>query len=222
MSTPNLCLPQAFTLPKQARVRFGAFTLVELLVVTVVIAILLGFLIPALSPNSGRALEGDARNFAAQLENAQLMALAKRTKTRVLIAATNDWGPDASWRAYLLASYDGTSGNWLQQGKLNRLSQTTTFDSTTGIVAARSTASTPVVRAPNVTPTPTPASFTGAYVEFLPNGSTNLDPSATPELIAIQDGFVPTAASSPTPVRKNPALRSELTIDPLTGNAVLK
>ena len=112
--------------------RFSAFTLVELLVVTAVIAILLGFLIPALSPNSGRALEGDARNFAAQLENAQLMALAKRTKTRVLIAATNDWGPDASWRAYLLARYDGTSGNWLQQGKLNRLSQTTTFDSTTG------------------------------------------------------------------------------------------
>ena len=78
----------------------------ELLVVTAVIAILLGFLIPALSPSSGRALEGDARNFAAQLENARLMALAKRTKTRVLIAATNDWGSDASWRAYLLTSYD--------------------------------------------------------------------------------------------------------------------
>ena len=174
--------------------RFGAFTLLELLVVTVVIAILLGFLI-RLSPNSDTPWRG-AQNFAAQLEKAQLMALAKRTKTRVLIAATNDWGPDASWRAYLLASYDGTSGNWLQQGKLNRLSQTTTFDSTTGIVAARSTASTPVVRTPNVTPTPTPASFTGAYVEFLSNGSTNLDPSATPELIAIQDGLCP-AASSP-------------------------
>jgi hypothetical protein len=74
----------------------------------------------------------------------------------------------------------GTSGNWLQQGKLNRLSQTATFDSTAGIVAARSTASTPVVKTPNVTPAPSPASFTGAYVEFLPNGSTTLDPSATP------------------------------------------
>ena len=172
------------------------------------------FLIPA-SPSSGRALEGDARNFAAQLENAQLMALAKRTKTRALIAATNDWGP-MELASISSRGYDGTSGNWLQQGKLNRLSQTTTFDSTTGIVAARSTASTPVVRTPNVTPTPTPASFTGAYVEFLSNGSTNLDPSATPELIAIQDGFVPIAAASPTPVRKNQALRSELTIDPLT------
>jgi prepilin-type N-terminal cleavage/methylation domain-containing protein len=202
--------------------RFSAFTLVELLVVTAVIAILLGFLIPALSPNSGRALEGDARNFTAQLESAQLMALAKRTKTRVLIATTNDWGPNASWRAYLLTSYDGSSGNWLQQGKLNRLSQATTFDSTAGIVAARSTTATPVVRAPNITPTPTPAGFTGAYVEFLPNGSTSLNPSATPELIAIQEGFVPTAGSSPTPVRKNQALRSELTVDPLTGNAVLK
>ena len=190
--------------------------------VTAAIAILMGFLIPALSPNAGRSLEGDARNFAAQLENARLMALAKRTRTRVLIAATNDWSSGASWRAYLLTSYDGTTGNWLQEGKLNRLSQTTTFDSTIGIVAARSTATTSVIKAPKVTPTPSPASFTGAYVEFLPNGSTNLDPSATPELVAIQDGFVPTAGSSPTPVRKNQTLRSQLTIDPLTGNAILK
>jgi prepilin-type N-terminal cleavage/methylation domain-containing protein len=220
--TPNPRPRHAFTLPKQPRARFSAFTLVELLVVTAVIAILLGFLIPALSTSSGRALEGDARNFLAQLENARLMALSKRTKTRVLIATTNDWGSDASWRAYLLTSYDGTSGNWLQQGKLNRLSQATTFDSAAGIVAARSTTTTPVVKAPNVTPTPTPANFTGAYVEFLPNGSTSLDPSATPELVAIQDGFVPTAGSSPTPVRKNQTLRSQLTIDPLTGNAILK
>jgi prepilin-type N-terminal cleavage/methylation domain-containing protein len=220
--TPNPRPRHAFTLPKQPRARFSAFTLLELLVVTAVIAILLGFLIPALSTSSGRALEGDARNFLAQLENARLMALSKRTKTRVLIATTNDWGSDASWRAYLLTSYDGTSGNWLQQGKLNRLSQATTFDSTAGIVAARSTTTTPVIKAPNATPTPTPADFTGAYVEFLPNGSTNLDPSATPELVAIQDGFVPTAGSSPTPVRKNQTLRSQLTIDPLTGNAILK
>src|SRR5206468_10853977 len=92
----------AFTSPKRPPARFSAFTLVELLVVTAVIAILLGFLIPALSTSSGRALEGDARNFLAQLENARLMALSKRTKTRVLIATTNDWGSDASWRAYLL------------------------------------------------------------------------------------------------------------------------
>ncbi len=87
-----------------------AFTLMEMLVVIVIIAIVLAVLIPALSPSSARALEGDSRNFAAQLENARMMALAKRTKTRVLIAATNDWGTDFSWRAYVLTSFD--SHNW--------------------------------------------------------------------------------------------------------------
>ena len=148
--------------------------------------------------------------------------MARRTRTRVLLAATNDWGADASWRAYLVTSYDGASGNWLQQGKLNRLSQATTFDSTTGVVAARSTTVTPVVKAPNITPTPTPSNFVGAYVEFLPDGSTNLDPNAPPELVVIQDGFVPASGPLPTPVRKNQALRSNLTIDPPSGNVILK
>lgn len=199
-----------------------AFTLIELLVVIVIIGILLAFLIPALGPSSGRALEGDARNFGAQLENARLMALAKRTRTRVLIAADNVWGTDASWRGYILTSFDTTSGNWLQQGKLNRLSQSTTFDSAVGVVSTRSTTSTPVIKAPNAIPTPAPVNFIGAYVEFLPNGSTSLDPAATLEVVAIQDGFVPTTGSSPTPVRKNQTLRSQLSIDPLTGNAVLQ
>lgn len=84
----------------------SAFTLMEMLVVIGIIAIVLAFLVPALSPSSARALEGDSRNFAAQLDNARMMALAKRTKTRVLIAATNDWGTDFSWRAYVLASFD--------------------------------------------------------------------------------------------------------------------
>jgi prepilin-type N-terminal cleavage/methylation domain-containing protein len=199
-----------------------AFTLVEILVVIVVIAIVTAFLIPALSLSSARALEGDARNFSAQLENARLMAISKRSKTRVLIASTNDWGTDFSWRAYALTSYDSISGKWLQQGKFYRLSQATTFDSATGIVQARSSSTTAVVKAPNATPTPAPVNFTGAYVEFLPNGATSLDPAATPEVITIQDGFVPATGSSPTPVRKNQNLKSQITIDPLTGNAILQ
>ena len=67
-----------------------AFTLVEMLVVIAVIAIVTAFLIPALSPSNARALEGDARNFSAQLESARLMAISKRSKTRVLIASTDD------------------------------------------------------------------------------------------------------------------------------------
>ena len=203
-------------------VRRCAFTLVEMLVVIVVIAIVLGFLIPALSPSSARALEDDSRNFAAQLENARMMALAKRTKTRVLIASTNDWGSDFSWRAYVLASFDSTTGNWLQQGKFFRLSQSTTFDSGTGIVSDRSTTTTQVVKSPNATPTPAPSPFVGAYVEFNPTGSTSLDPSATPEIVRIQDGFVPSTGSSPTAVRKNQALHTDVSIDPASGGMKLQ
>lgn len=199
-----------------------AFTLVEMLVVIVVIAIVLGFLIPALSPSSARALEGDSRNFAAQLENARMMALAKRTRTRVLIASTNDWGSDFSWRAYVLASFDSTTGDWLQQGKFFRLSQSITFDSATGIVSDRGTTTTQVVKAPNATPTPAPSPFVGAYVEFNPTGTTSLDPSATPEIVRIQDGFVPSTGSSPTPVRKNQALHTDVSIDPASGGMKLQ
>jgi len=204
------------------RARATAFTLIEMLVVVGIVGIVLAFLIPALSPSSARALDGDSRNFLAQLENARMMALSKRTKTRVLIAANNDWGTDFSWRAYVLTSLDTTTGNWLQQGKFFRLSQSTTFDSATGIVAARSTTSTQVVKAPNATPTPAPTAFVGAYVEFNPTGSTSLDPSATPEIIRIQDGFVPSTGSSPTPIRKNQSLHSDVSIDAASGGLKLQ
>ena len=200
----------------------AGFTLVEVLAVLLIISIALAFLVPALSPNSGRALEGDARILVSQLENARLTAIAKRTKTRVLIASTNNWGTDHSWRAYVLATLDSTTGNWLQQGKFTRLSSSTTFDSATGVIQARSSTTTNVVKAPNATPTPVPSPFVGAYVEFNPTGSTSLDPSATPELIRIQNGFVPTGDSSPTPIRKNQSLLTDISIDPLTGSAILK
>lgn len=200
----------------------GAFTLLELLVVLLVVSIALAFLIPALNPSSGRALEGDARNLSAQLEYARMYAISKRTRTRVLIAATNDWGVDYSWRAYVIASLDSTTGNWLQQGKFNRLSQSATFDSTTGVVASRSALVTSIVSAPNATPTPAPSPFIGAYIEFSPTGSTSLDPTATPEVIRIQDGFVPITGSAPTPIKKNQSLHTDLSIDPVSGGIALR
>lgn|GEM_PF-4850480 len=211
-------LAAPLSLPRSRR----GFTLIEVLVVLLIISIALALLIPAISSSNGRALEGDARNLTSHLENARLTAIAGRTKARILIASTNDWGADQSWRAYVLATLDTTTGNWLQQGKFTRLSSSTTFDSATGIVQARSSTTTNVVKAPNATPTPAPSPFLGAYVEFSPTGSTSLDPSATPEIIRIQDGFVPTTGSSPTPIRKNQALHTDIVIDPLTGSTSLQ
>jgi hypothetical protein len=57
--------------------------------------------------------------------------------------------------------------------------------------------------------------FNGPYIEFLANGSSNLNPSATPTLSAvIADGFVDGSGAF---VKKNQKLRYTVTVDPLTG-----
>ena len=61
-----------------------AFTLLELLVVIAIIAIALGFLIPSLGTGQGRSAEAAARQLSADLDGARLMAIAERTRTRVL------------------------------------------------------------------------------------------------------------------------------------------
>jgi hypothetical protein len=61
----------------------------------------------------------------------------------------------------------------------------------------------------------------GSYIEFLANGSSNLDPSAsvTPAPV-VADAFVSTSGGTPVP--KNKKLQYTVTIDPLTGAVSLK
>lgn len=215
----------AFTLARP-RGRNGAFTLVEMLVVIVVISILLVALIPALSTNSARSLEGDVRNFLAQLENARLIAISERTKTRVLLPAVNDsnWGQDLALRAYMVASFNTTASNWTQRGNWIRASQPVAFDPNPitlpdgvdhNVISTRKTTVIPVAKVAGGTP----INFTGAYVEFLANGSTNLSPAVPSEIVALADALVDSAG---TYRAKNVNLRSQITIDPLTGSATAK
>ncbi len=55
-------------------------------------------------------------------------------------------------------------------------------------------------------------------LEFLANGSTSLDPAATPHPVIIRDAVVAGA----TVVAKNASLVRRIEIDPLTGGAILR
>lgn len=214
--------------------RYRGFTLLELLVVTAIISLVLAFIIPSLGPASGRALDGATRQFTADLEGARLIAIAERTRTRVLVPTNNNnfsgasssprpWPVDVALRGYLIVSEKRTDPVWKQRGKWNRLPQGVAFDSTVGVFPQ-----------PSPTPVPTPPgipidvggtgattyTFNGPYIEFLANGSSNLNPSATPAPAAtLADGFVDSSGAF---AKKNTKLRFTVTVDPLTGSVSFK
>ena len=203
--------------------RKGGFTLIELLVVMGIIAIAMAFLIPSLSPSSARSADAAAGQLKADLEQARLIAIAERTRTRVLLPTnTSDfsapssspapWPSDITWRGYLVVSEKRTDPVWKQRGKWSRFPDGVTIRSV-------------VMSSP--TPAPTAAlidiggtgaanyQFSGPFIEFLANGSCNLDATATSGTAVIGDGFV---GSTGTLTTKNQNLRFTVSVDPLTGS----
>ena len=199
----------------------SAFTLIELLVVIGIIALVAAFLLPTLGPSTGRALDGATRQFVADLEGARLTAIAQRTRTRVLIpiaAVAGAPGDNLALRGYLIASLDRTTATWQPRGKWNRLSQSVAFDPT-----LPDSTTPPLTSILKQTASSTPVQGMGTIsapsIEFLSNGSTSLDPTTPPQILAIADAIVQPDGSY---VAKNTKLRFNVTIDPLSGSVTLK
>jgi len=205
-----------------APIPYAAFTLLELLVVIAIIAMVLGFLIPSLGTSQGRSVEAAARQLAADLDSARLTAIAERVRTRVLFptsnanfadgTSSNAWPTDIAYRGYLVVSEKRTDTRWKQRGKWNRFAQ--------GIAFASVPSPTPTAMPIDIGGTnSTSYIFNGRYIEFLANGSSNLDPSASPSSAIVADAFVD---SSGNVARKNTKLQYTITVDPLTGAVSLQ
>lgn len=201
-----------------------SFTLIELLVVMGIIVVALAFLIPSLGPSSGRAVDAAAGQLKADLEQARLTAIAERTRTRIILptnttdfsapsSSATPWPSDITSRGYLIVSEKRTDAVWKQRGKWNRFANGVAIQSV-------------VLSSPTPAPTAIPIDiggtgatnyrFSGPYIEFLANGSCNLDPTASPAPAAvIADGFINSTGNF---VTKNSKLHFTVSVDPLTGS----
>lgn len=196
----------------------------ELVVVIGLLALVAVFMFPAIGINSARNLDGITHQFAADIENARLIAISERTRTRVLLPTDENqftggttpipWPATIARRGYLIASQKRTEPIWKQRGKWTRLPEG---------VALQSFGPTPIPAAMSIDVGGTGSVsyiFTGPYIEFLANGSSNLDPAASPAANAtLATGFV-NSGGGVTPT--NAGLKSTVTVDPLTGSISIK
>ena len=197
------------------------------MIVVSIVAIALGLLVPAIAPATGRTVEGATRQFTADLENARQLAIAERTKTRVLIPDVNNatFGSELALRSYTIVSFNKAAGTWKQRGKWTRLPQPATFepnpyvDAVTedNVIGDRKTSDTAIDN--STSGSAATKTFKGAYLEYRANGSSSLDPSSKLQIIEIADG---SPDGNGGMRRKNVSLQYRITIDPLTGSARVK
>ena len=149
------------------------------------------------------------------------MAIAERTHTRVLIpvSAAATLGTDVALRSYIVASLDRTTNKWKQRSKLTRLPQSVAFDPNPTLPDPATEMSVLYDRKNEVTQMDTNNIFTGPYVEFKANGATSLNPTDKLEVVVLADAIADATGAF---TAKSARLRSQVTIDPLSGGAISK
>jgi prepilin-type N-terminal cleavage/methylation domain-containing protein len=182
----------------------NAFTLIEVLTVTIIVGILLAVGIPSMNSliKSG-GLTSATRQVANSLGLARQYAITRRTTTRVVFpyqaaATTSMW-----FQSYSVVASNRSLQAWQYVGRWEFLPAGTTFRNTgVGSVTTLSASLLPF-------PANGSSTVTMAYIEFNPTGAATQDGALT-----ISEGYADNAG---VPVYTSSANISTLSVDSLVG-----
>jgi prepilin-type N-terminal cleavage/methylation domain-containing protein len=171
------------------------FTLLELLLVMLILALVAAFTIPALT---GLTRAGDLNSASRLVTNLLTVARSEAINRRVLIRfeIATAWPPDtnAAYRKITLVQHDATAGTDTQLTAWETLPSGVTFQ--------------PQDPSPgngsyffSLSQTQTPSLKVGtqnvatSYIEFLPTGALNVTPSNSPVRLRLVPGFLASAGT---------------------------